>query len=128
VPGVTSAFAVPAAAGIPVTHRGLSRRVTVLSGHDAADSADDPVDWRPLVAGGGTLVVLMGVAALPEITGGLLRAGMDAGTPAAVIEDGWSAQQRVIAGTIADIAHRAAEVGVRSPAVIVIGDVAALAP
>jgi uroporphyrin-III C-methyltransferase/precorrin-2 dehydrogenase/sirohydrochlorin ferrochelatase len=127
VPGVTSAFSVPAAAGIPVTHRGLSRRVTVLSGHDAADSADEPVDWRPLAAGGGTLVVLMGAAALPEITSGLLAGGMQPQTPVAVIENGWTAEQRVTSGTISDITCKAKEVGVQSPAVIVIGEVAGLA-
>jgi uroporphyrin-III C-methyltransferase/precorrin-2 dehydrogenase/sirohydrochlorin ferrochelatase len=127
VPGVTSAFSVPAAAGIPVTHRGTSRQVTVLSGHDALDSRDDPVYWRGLAAAGGTLVVLMGVAALPDITAGLLAAGMDPRTPVAVIENGWTVDQRVTAGTIADIARRAEEVGASSPAVIVIGDVAALA-
>jgi uroporphyrin-III C-methyltransferase/precorrin-2 dehydrogenase/sirohydrochlorin ferrochelatase len=127
VPGVTSAFAVPAAAGIPVTHRGTSRQVTVLSGHDAVDSRDDPVYWRGLAAAAGTLVVLMGVAALPAITAGLLAGGMDPRTPVAVIENGWTVDQRVTAGTVADIARRADEVGASSPAVIVIGDVAALA-
>ena len=121
VPGVTSAFAVPAAAGIPVTHRGLARQVTVLSGHDAFDGAD----WHDLVCTDGTLVILMGVAALPRICAGLLSAGMDAGTPAAVIESGWSPQQRVTTGTVADIAGRARHA--QSPAVIVIGAVAALA-
>ena len=85
------------------------------------------VNWPALAAAGGTLVVLMGVAALPAICAGLLAGGMDPRTPVAVIENGWSAQQRVTAGTVADIAGRATDVGVRSPAVIVIGDVAALA-
>ncbi|MET0966168.1 MAG: uroporphyrinogen-III C-methyltransferase, partial [Nakamurella sp.] len=123
VPGVTSAFAVPAAAGIPVTHRGLAKQVTVLSGHDA----DDIEDWSHLAAGGGTLVVLMGVALLPEITRGLMAGGMHPATPAAVIENGWAADQRVTKGTVDDIAALAKAVGVESPAVIVIGDVAALA-
>ncbi len=124
VPGVTSAFAVPAAAGIPVTHRGLARQVTVLSGHDALDGADR-ADWRSLAAAGGTLVILMGVAALPRISAGLLDAGMKPDTPVAVVENGWSPEQRVTTGTIADIAERARSA--RSPAVIVIGAVAALA-
>jgi len=130
VPGVTSAFAVPAAAGIPVTHRGLSRQVTVLSGHEALgepDGVEDAYDWSTLAAGTGTLVVLMGVAALPAITAGLLAAGMNPHTPVAIIENGWSAEQRVTTGTVSDIVDRATEVGVQSPAVIVIGDVAALA-
>jgi len=122
VPGVTSAFAVPAAAGIPVTHRGLSRQVTVLSGHDAGD-----ITWANYADGAGTLVVLMGVAALPAICAGLLAAGMNPQTTAAVIEDGWSVQQRVTSGTVGDIVRRATDVGVGSPAVIVIGNVAELA-
>jgi uroporphyrin-III C-methyltransferase/precorrin-2 dehydrogenase/sirohydrochlorin ferrochelatase len=122
VPGVTSAFAVPAAAGIPVTHRGLSRQVTVLSGHDAGD-----ITWANYADGAGTLVVLMGVAALPAICAGLLAAGMNPQTPAAVIEDGWSVQQRVTCGTVRDIVRRATDIGVVSPAVIVIGNVAELA-
>lgn len=127
VPGVTSAFSVPAAAGIPVTHRGLSRQVTVISGHDALDGHPSGVNWPALATGGGTIVVLMGVAALPAISAGLLGGGIDPQTPVAIVENGWSAQQRVTSGTIADIAGRATEAGVQSPAVIVIGDVAALA-
>ena len=122
VPGVTSAFAVPAAAGIPVTHRGLSRQVTVLSGHDALDGAD----WPNLAAGRGTLVILMGVAMLPAITAGLLAGGMDSATPVAVVENGWSADQRVTRGSVGDIADMAAAAGVGNPAVIVIGAVAAM--
>jgi uroporphyrin-III C-methyltransferase/precorrin-2 dehydrogenase/sirohydrochlorin ferrochelatase len=123
VPGVTSAFAVPAAAGIPVTHRGLARQVTVLSGHDALEGAD-ATHWRALASDGGTLVILMGVAALPRICAGLLAAGMDVTTPVAVIENGWSPEQRVTRGTVQDIVERASSA--RSPAVIVIGAVAAL--
>jgi len=127
IPGVTSAFSVPAAAGIPVTHRGLSRQVTVISGHDALDGHTPGVNWHSLATGGGTIVVLMGVAALPAITAGLLGGGLEPQTPVAIVENGWSAQQRVTSGTITDIACRATEVGVQSPAVIVIGDVAAVA-
>ncbi len=127
IPGVTSAFSVPAAAGIPVTHRGLSRQVTVISGHDALDGHTTGVNWSALAAGGGTIVVLMGVAALPAVSAGLLGGGIDPQTPVAIVENGWSTQQRVTSGTITDIADRATEVGVQSPAVIVIGDVAALA-
>jgi uroporphyrin-III C-methyltransferase/precorrin-2 dehydrogenase/sirohydrochlorin ferrochelatase len=123
VPGVTSAFAVPAAAGIPVTHRGLAKQVTVLSGHDAEEIRD----WSHLARAGGTLVVLMGVAALPGITSGLLAAGMAAGTPVAVIEKGSLPDQQVTTGTVGDIAAIAEAAGVEPPAVIVIGDVAELA-
>ena len=125
IPGVSSAFAVPLAAGIPVTHRGTARQVTVLTGHDQ----DGPVqaDWSALARAGGTLVVLMGVAALPEISAGLLHAGMAADTAVAIIQDGHSPAQRVISGQLDGIAMVAAVQQLRSPAVIVIGAVAALA-
>lgn len=127
VPGVTSAFAVPAAAGIPVTNRGQSRQVTVLSGHDAVspDGLAEDLDWPTLARGDGTLVVLMGVAALPAICAGLLGAGMDPGTPVAIVENGWTADQRVTSGRLDEIAGRARTRAVESPAVIVIGAVAA---
>lgn len=122
VPGVSSAFAVPAAAGIPITHRGLSRSVTVVSGHDAAAVGD----WSGLAGLDGTLVVLMGVAALPLITAGLLGAGKDPATPVAVIERGCTPEQQVTRAGLADVASLAAARGIESPAVIVIGEVAAL--
>jgi uroporphyrin-III C-methyltransferase / precorrin-2 dehydrogenase / sirohydrochlorin ferrochelatase len=120
VPGVTSAVAVPAAAGIPVTHRGIASEVTVVSGHDG------PLDWAGLAGAAGTLVLLMGVARLDEITEHLMAHGKDATTPVAVVESGTTRTQRTTVGTLADIARRAAAVGVRSPAVIVVGDVVAL--
>jgi uroporphyrin-III C-methyltransferase/precorrin-2 dehydrogenase/sirohydrochlorin ferrochelatase len=133
VPGVTSAFAVPAAAGIPVTNRGQSRQVTVISGHDAVVADDrgaglpEDLDWPALARGDGTLVVLMGVAALPAIAAGLLGAGMDPATPVAIVQDGWTRAQRVTAGRLDEIADLARARGVESPAVIVIGVVAAQA-
>ncbi|GAA0321930.1 uroporphyrinogen-III C-methyltransferase [Kineococcus aurantiacus] len=119
VPGVTSALAVPAAAGIPVTHRGLARSVTVVSGHEE-------VDGDALARVEGTLVFLMGVTMLPRIAAALLAGGKPATTPVAVVENGWRAGQRTTRGTLADIADLAAERGVRNPAVIVVGAVAAL--
>ena len=121
VPGVTSALAVPAAAGIPVTHRGLARQLTILSAHDTAP------DWSTLARLEGTLVLLMGVAQLASHTRQLLAHGKDPRTPAAVIENGTLPGQRTTVGTLADIADRARERGVGNPAVVVIGDVAALA-
>ncbi|WP_432511793.1 uroporphyrinogen-III C-methyltransferase [Kineococcus sp. SYSU DK001] len=120
VPGVTSAFAVPAAAGIPVTHRGLSRSVTVVSGHER-------IDAEALARLDGTLVVLMGVTMLPSIAEGLLAAGKDPSTPVAIVENGWRAGQRTTRAPLERIAAVAAQRGVRNPAVIVIGAVADLA-
>ena len=120
VPGVTSAFAVPAAAGIPVTHRGLARGVTVVTGHD-------DLDWRSLAALDGTLVLLMGVSRLAHIAEQLVAHGRSATTPVAVVESGWTPEQRTTTGTLADIAATAADRRVRPPAVVVVGDVAALA-
>ncbi|MBO3084241.1 uroporphyrinogen-III C-methyltransferase [Cellulomonas fengjieae] len=121
VPGVTSALAVPAAAGIPVTHRGLARQLTILSAHDATP------DWRVLARLEGTLVLLMGVAQLPAHTRALLAHGKDPGTPVAIVENGTLPGQRTTVGTLADIADRARERGVGNPAVVVVGDVAAMA-
>ncbi len=121
VPGVTSAVAVPASAGIPVTHRGLARQLTILSAHDTAP------DWETLARLEGTLVLLMGIAQLPSHTRALLAHGKDPGTPVAIVENGTLPGQRTTVGTLADIAERARERGVGNPAVVVVGDVAALA-
>ncbi|GAA2001498.1 uroporphyrin-III C-methyltransferase/precorrin-2 dehydrogenase/sirohydrochlorin ferrochelatase [Nakamurella flavida] len=125
VPGVSSALAVPAAAGIPVTHRGLARQVTILTGHDVDGYAD--ADWAHLARSAGTLVVLMGVGALPGIAGELVAHGRDRHTPVAVVERGCTPEQRTTVGTLADIGDLVRARGVRSPAVIVIGPVVALA-
>jgi uroporphyrin-III C-methyltransferase/precorrin-2 dehydrogenase/sirohydrochlorin ferrochelatase len=121
VPGVTSAIAVPGAAGIPVTHRGLSRQVTIVSAHDSA------TDWSALARLDGTLVLLMGVARLADHAARLVAAGMAPQTPVAVVENGTLPGQRTTTGTLADIADLAAARGVGNPAVVVVGDVAALA-
>jgi uroporphyrin-III C-methyltransferase / precorrin-2 dehydrogenase / sirohydrochlorin ferrochelatase len=121
VPGVTSAIAVPGAAGIPVTHRGVSRQLTILSAHDA-----DP-DWPTLARLDGTLVLLMGVAQLAGHAAALIKHGRDPGTQVAVVENGTLPGQRTTRGTLATIAGIALERGVGNPAVVVVGDVAALA-
>jgi uroporphyrin-III C-methyltransferase / precorrin-2 dehydrogenase / sirohydrochlorin ferrochelatase len=120
VPGVTSAVAVPAAVGIPVTHRGLARQFTVVSGHDG-------LDWPLLAAIEGTIVLLMGVSRLQETADRLIGHGRDPNTPAAVVEDGYGPGQRLTVGTLATIADLAAERNVRPPAVIVVGEVVTLA-
>lgn len=120
IPGVTSAFAAPAAAGVPVTHRGLARGVTVVSAHDA-------VDWQALARLDTTLVLLMGVQTLQDSTAALLAHGAEPDTPVAVIERAWLSEQRTTVATLATIAAAARQRGVRNPAIIVVGAVAALA-
>lgn len=122
VPGITSAIAVPAYAGIPVTHRDYTTSFTVVTGHEGR-SASPSVNWEALAALGGTLIVLMGVKALPTFTQRLLKAGLDPTTPAAVIQEGTTAQQRVVTSTVADIAAKAAAAGLSAPALTVIGAV-----
>lgn len=127
VPGVSSAYAVPAAAGIPVTSRGLADSVTVINGHDLLAGADAGRRLTALVQLGGTVVILMGVGSLPDIVAGLRAAGMCAQMPVAVVENGWTPRQRTTCATLDSIARAAAERCVANPAVVVIGEVAALA-
>lgn len=117
VPGISSAISVPGAAGIPVTHRGTSHLFTVVSGH--APLTD--VELEGLAKMGGTVVVLMGVGTLPQLAAGLQRAGMDPGTPAAVVERGFRPGQRTTVATLGTLA--AATTLCSNPAVVVIGDV-----
>ncbi|MGO2112390.1 MAG: uroporphyrinogen-III C-methyltransferase [Pseudoclavibacter sp.] len=120
VPGVSSASAVPALAGIPLTHRGVATAYTVATGHD----------WIEGFAGGAdhTIVLLMGVGTLAHAAGVLARGERGPGCPIAVVEDGYGSRERVTVGTLATIAHQAAERSIRSPAVIVVGDVVRLSP
>lgn len=121
IPGVTSALAAPAAAGIPVTHRAVARTVTIVTGHEALRG--DPVDWGAVAGIGGTIVVLMGVEHRATIVERLLRHGLDSSTPAAVVMDATTERQRVWTGALDGLA----DADVCSPAVIVIGAVAAFA-
>ena len=114
VPGITSGIAVPAALGIPVTHRGLARGVTFLTGHEGADH-----DWSALVQSGTTLVIYMGLRNLERIVASLQAAGMDPRTPACVIENGTLANQRQKVTTVGTLSP--AEFS--GPSLIVIGDV-----
>ena len=126
VPGVTSAFAVPAYNGIPVTHRDYCSGVHVITGHRRAGHALD-IDFEALARAGGTLVFLMGVAALRDIVTGLTAAGMAPDTPAAVLEKGATAHQRRISGTLETLEAEALKAKVQTPAIIVVGPVCALA-
>jgi uroporphyrinogen III methyltransferase / synthase len=120
VPGVSSALAVPAAAGIPVTHRGLASSFAVVTGHEDPGKPGSAVDWERLAAAVDTLVILMGVGAFPSIAPRLLAAGRSAATPAAVIHRGTTEEEETLVGTLGDIAVLAAQL--QSPAVIVIGE------
>jgi uroporphyrinogen III methyltransferase/synthase len=126
VPGVTSAVAVPAYAGIPVTHRGLATSFTVVTGHEDPAKGTEDVDWAALAATGGTLVLLMGVGRLRAIAEALVAAGKPARTPVAVVARGTLPSQDVVAGTLATIADEVERRGVEAPAVTVVGEVAAL--
>ena len=126
VPGVSSAIAVPAYAGIPVTHRDLASSVTIVTGHGRSTSASSDVNWEALASLGGTLVILMGVETLSDITQRLLEGGLPSDTPAAVIQQGTVSEQRVVRDTVVEIAERARKANIKSPAVIVIGAVVAL--
>ncbi|BDZ41093.1 hypothetical protein GCM10025865_03920 [Paraoerskovia sediminicola] len=120
VPGVTSAISVPAAVGIPITHRGLSRGFTVVTGHEDIGSVPAASDH--------TVVLLMGVSRLRASAEALVASGRDPGTPVAVVEDGYGPRQRATVGTLATIADVAAAAEVRAPAITVVGDVVRLSP
>ena len=124
VPGISSAIAIPAAAGIPVTHRGLSQSLHLVTGHTAHTPDGLPDDFDRLAGLNGTLVILMGLSRLPQIAARLLAAGKPPQTPAAVLSGGNALHPVTVRGTLADIADRAK--AVQPPAVIVIGAVAAL--
>ncbi|QOC90705.1 uroporphyrinogen-III C-methyltransferase [Micromonospora craniellae] len=123
VPGVTSSIAAPAAAGVPVTHRGVAHEFTVVSGHVAPDSPDSLVRWEALAGLRGTLVILMGLKNLPAITATLLAHGRPADTPAAVVQEATTGAQRIVRSTLGEVAAAVADAGLRPPAVVVLGDV-----
>jgi len=125
VPGVSSALSVPAAAGIPVTHRGVASSFAVVTGHEDPAKAGAAVDWERLATSVDTLVIAMGVATLPAIARRLVAAGRGPKTPAAVVARGTTSSQEAVTGTLGDIAARAAHL--TAPAIIVVGDVVALA-
>jgi uroporphyrin-III C-methyltransferase / precorrin-2 dehydrogenase / sirohydrochlorin ferrochelatase len=126
VPGVTSAIAVPALAGIPITHRGVTQDLAVVSAHLDPSHPGATVNWDALANGPGTLVLLMAVAHLERVAAELVKRGRPAATPVALISDGTTPRQRVLVTTLADVAERAAADGVRPPAVVVVGEVVRL--
>ncbi|MCL1879241.1 MAG: uroporphyrinogen-III C-methyltransferase [Actinomycetia bacterium] len=125
VPGISSAIAGPAAAGIPVTHRDFASSVHIITGHAKNDASPD-INFSALVEAGGTLVFLMGVSAIADICQGCLTAGMDGGMPAAIIEHATTNIQRKFLGTVATLPDLAHQNNVQAPSLIVIGKVCLL--
>lgn len=126
VPGVSAALAAPAAAAIPLTHRGLAQAVTVLTGHDAEGRLPETLDWAALAASGQTLVALMAHSALDALAVRLIAAGRAADEPVAVIARASLPDQQVVTGTLGSITLAVRRAGLPTPATVVIGAVAAL--
>ncbi|HEX7322244.1 MAG TPA: uroporphyrinogen-III C-methyltransferase [Mycobacterium sp.] len=126
VPGVTSAIAVPAAAGIPVTHRAMNHEFVVVSGHVAPDHPKSLVNWDALAAMRGTIVLLMAVERIEQFSEVLQKGGRPADTPVLVVQYGTTAAQRTLRATLADTPDKIRAEGIRPPAIIVIGAVAGL--
>ena len=126
VPGVTSAVAVPAYAGIAVTHRALASSLAIITGHEDPAKKSSSIKWAKLATATDTLVILMGMQKLPQITARLIKHGRKASTPVAVIRDGTLPSQVCITGTLRDIAGKVSQAGLEAPAVIVVGEVVKL--
>jgi uroporphyrin-III C-methyltransferase len=125
VPGISSALAGPAAAGIPLTHRELASSVTIVTGHE--QEGDGRVRWERLATGADTLVVMMGASRLRQLSRSLVLAGRPGTTPAAVVASATRPEQRHIIATLDDIADAAAHAGIGTPAVLIVGEVVRLA-
>jgi uroporphyrin-III C-methyltransferase/precorrin-2 dehydrogenase/sirohydrochlorin ferrochelatase len=125
VPGVTSAIAVPALAGVPVTHRHVTHEFVVVSGHIAPDHPESLVNWNALAKLSGTIVLLMAVERIELFAKALLEGGRPADTPVIVVQHGSTTAQRTLRATLSDAPERIREEGIRPPAIIVIGPVAA---
>jgi uroporphyrin-III C-methyltransferase / precorrin-2 dehydrogenase / sirohydrochlorin ferrochelatase len=123
IPGVSSVAAVPAAAGVPLTHRGISQEFHVVSAHVAPGDERSTVDWEALGSSRATLVLLMAAEHLQVIAATLIRHGRNAKTPVSVITDGTLPSQRTINTRLDSVAHGAAAAGIRPPAVVVVGEV-----
>ena len=125
VPGISSAVAAPAYAGIPVTHRRVAASVAIVAGHEDPAKGESGHDW-PALAGVDTLVILMGVGRLEAITGELVEAGRSSDTPAAMVRWGTTDEQETVEGTLATIALSVREAGLRAPATLIVGEVVRL--
>jgi len=126
VPGISSGVAVPAYAGIPVTHRGLTSHVTFVTGHEDPTKEEAHIDWDKLASDVGTLVIFMGVKNLPKMVDELTRRGRPIDTPIALIRYGTVPQQRTVTGTLKDIVEKVAAAKLRPPAITIVGEVVTL--
>ncbi len=126
VPGVTAAIAVPAYAGIPLTHRDIASTVAFITGHEDPTKGGSRIEWEKIATGIGTLVFFMGMTRLPEIVGNLIKYGRDSKTPVAIIRWGTRLSQQTIQGTLSDIVAKAQEADLRPPVMIVVGEVVRL--
>ena len=123
VPGVSASLAVPALAGIPVTHRSVSSSVTIITGHEGAHKDAEWLDWAALARGGGTLVIMMGMSNIGRNMRRLMEGGVPADTPVAVVQDGSSKDQKVLVTTASRASEDCEKENMLSPAVIVVGSV-----
>ncbi|HSY15510.1 MAG TPA: SAM-dependent methyltransferase, partial [Jatrophihabitantaceae bacterium] len=129
VPGISSALAAPAAAGIPLTHRGMAADFTVVSGHlDPGRPLGSGIDWQALATGPATLVLLMAMEHLADITAELIARGRAASTPAAAVHQATLAGQQVVRASLGELADAVRAAGLGAPAVVVIGDVVEALP
>jgi uroporphyrinogen III methyltransferase/synthase len=126
VPGVSSAVAVPAYAGIPVTHRGVASSFTVVTGHKASEKGEPDIAWDKLSAGADTLVVLMGIGNLIFVVNQLIKNNKPPSTPVAVITHGTTGRQRCVTGTLQDIVEKVKSENLQPPSVVVVGNVVQL--
>lgn len=128
VPGITSAIAGPAYAGIPVTHRDFASNFTVIAGHEAASRAtrESRLDWEGLARYGGTLIILMGLKQLGEISARLREGGLSGATPVALVQWATTPRQKVVTGTLETIGEIATKTAISAPVVIVVGEVVRL--
>ncbi len=126
VPGITSAVAVPAYAGIPVTHRGLASSFAVITGHEDPNKEESSINWEKLATGVDTLIFLMGMKNLPEIVSKLIEFGRPSSTPVAVIKEGTKPEQKTVVGSLQDIVAKVKDNSLIPPAIIIIGEVVRL--
>jgi len=126
VPGVTSASAVPAYAGIPLTHRGVASSFAVITGHKASDTGEPRISWDKLATGADTLIILMGMRNLLEIVDQLIKHGRSPSTPIAVVTQGTTPRQKCLVGTLEDIVAKVKLENLKPPSVIIVGEVVQL--